>query len=318
MKKNISQLMLMVFITAAFFSCKKEAPLTASTENQGYVVPQGNHDYDATIVSFYQKYGKYLLYEFEGKDTYWTPSAWKQASPSTTTEGFWNPGYEATPADPLYVGQLLTLIQDQWFDLYTEKFLKEFLPVKIMLCSAVDSVYTKFNFVSTPSFHIEYEKVEAPVPAWYNYDNICVNNANDGIESMTDADIKKFRTNINRIFINSMIGRKLFTPTDLFTNIANYASATTTAKAYEQGVLYPYYGTSSTDDWGKYVMAMVTTSEATLNDANTANYDTKYKGILNTTKDVNGKIKKRYDIVRNYYIDNYGVDLQAIGNLTAQ
>ncbi len=313
MKKNICQLILMVFITAAFFSCKKEAPLTASTENQGYVVPQGNHDYDATIVSFYQTYGKYLLYEFEDKDTYWTPSGWKQAMPSTTSEGFWYPGYEVTPADPLYVGQLLTLMQNQWFNLYPEKFLKEFLPVKIMLCSAVDSVNTKYVF--SPSFHAE--KVDIPVPSWYNYDNICVNNANDGIESMTDADIKNFRTHINRIFINSMIGRDLFTPTDLFTNIANYASATTTAKAYAQGVLYPYYNTSATADWGKYVMAMVTTSEATLN-ADTPDYDTKYKGILHTTKDVNGKIKKRYDIVRNYYIDNYGVDLQTIGNLTAQ
>ncbi len=316
MKKNICQLILMVFITAAFFSCKKEAPLTASPENQGYVVPQGNHDYDATIVSFYQTYGKYLLYEFEDKDTYWTPTAWKQASLATTPEGYWNKGYEATPADPLYVGQLLTLMQQQWFSLYPEKFLKEFLPAKIMLCSVVDSVYADMSYLFNP-FRVVYSKGVAPVPAWYNYDNICVNNGNATIESMTDADIKNFRTNINRVFINSMIGRKLFTPTDVFTNIANYASATTTAKAYAQGVLYPYYNTTATEDWEKYVLAMVTCSENTLNSA-TTNTNSTFRGILTTTKDVNGKIKKRYDIVRNYYIDNYGVDLQTIGNLTAQ
>ena len=37
-------------------------------------------------------------------------------------------------------------------------------------------------------------------------------------------------------------------------------------------------------------------------------------GILNPVKDVNGLLKKRYDMVRNYFIENYNMDLQKVGN----
>jgi hypothetical protein len=59
--------------------------------------------------------------------------------------------------------------------------------------------------------------------------------------------------------------------------------------------------------------AMVSRSETNLNKS-TANTDMTYMGILNATKDSNGKIRQRYNIIRNYFISNYGVDLQAIGN----
>jgi hypothetical protein len=58
---------------------------------------------------------------------------------------------------------------------------------------------------------------------------------------------------------------------------------------------------------------MVSRSETNLNKS-TANTDMTYLGILNVTKDSNGKIRQRYNIIRNYFITNYGVDLQAIGN----
>jgi hypothetical protein len=59
--------------------------------------------------------------------------------------------------------------------------------------------------------------------------------------------------------------------------------------------------------------AMVSRSETNLNKS-TVNTDITYMGILNTTKDNNGKIRQRYNIIRNYFINTYGVDLQAIGN----
>ena len=49
----------------------------------------------------------------------------------------------------------------------------------------------------------------------------------------------------------------------------------------------------------------------------TSDYDDTEKnfdGILNPAKDVNGLLKKRYDMVRNYFIENYNMDLQSVGN----
>ena len=39
-----------------------------------------------------------------------------------------------------------------------------------------------------------------------------------------------------------------------------------------------------------------------------------YVGILNPVKDVNGLIRKKYEILVNSFKENYGIDLQAIGD----
>jgi len=309
--KNKLYFSLYILLTVALFSCtKKEAALTASEGNQGYTVPQGSNDYDTTIVNFYNKYGTYLLYNFTDKDTYWTPNGWKNATPSTTTAGLWSAGYEVTKADPLYIKKQLNLLDSNWFRFYSDKFLNEFLPVKIMLCSKVDSVYPIFVF-TTP---ITYNKGVKAVAAWYNYDNICVNNGRSVIDSMTAADKKVYLAKANLIFAQSIIGRNLVKANTTFANIANYTTTiNTTALRYAQGIIN--HTTSTPDgDWGAYILAMVSTSETNLN-VSTANTDATFKGILNATKDVNGKIRSRYNLVRNYYITNYNVDLQAVGNL---
>lgn len=311
MKHNILCTMMVMTVVILFSCTKKEAALTPSEEDQGYVLPQGTNDYDATIVDFYNKFGAYLLYEFTDKDTYWTPSGWKNTTPSTTTAGFWSTGYEVVKANPLYVKKQLALLDSTWFRYYTDKFLDELLPAKIMLCANVDSVYS-----TVVSFNpVTYKKNAKGVAAWYNYDNICVNNAGPAIDTMKVADRKAYTGKVNLIFAQSIIGRKLVKATTDFATVANYSvTYTTYATAYAQGILYPYFSAPTADlDWGYYMLAMVSHSETMLN-TSTANTDATYKGILNATKDVNGKIRIRYNQVRNYYITNYNVDLQAIGN----
>jgi hypothetical protein len=289
-------------------ACKKEGALTASEGEQGYVLPQGTHSYDAGIMNLYSKYGTYFLYKFTDKDTYWTPTGWKNAT--SLPSGAWTTGYGATQADENYIGQQLALIDKLWFSFYTEKFLKSFLPAKVMLCASVDSIY------STTLFNpIRYVKNVKSVGAWYNYDNICINYGNAGVTSMTAADSVRFLAKANLIFIQSIPGRSLSAPTNDFISVANYSGTfNTQASAYAQGIITIYYNTRSPQaDWNAYMEAMVSRSETNLNKS-TANIDMTYMGILNATKDSNGKIRQRYNIVRNFFINNYGVDLQAIGN----
>lgn len=299
-------LSVMVLLSVA---CKKEAALTASEENVGYTLPQGNKDYDDSILAVYNKYSVYMLYQFTEKDTYWTPTGWKKATQSST--GTWSNGYEAAMADTQYIRNQLALIQKGWFSYYTDKFLNKFLPSKIMLCSKVDSVYTKYVF--TPVYAAT--KGSKSVGAWYNYDNICINYGNAAVTTMTQQDSITFTAKSNLIFIQSIAGRNLSAPASNFTSIANYAATLSSqANAYAQGIITVYYNTRSTQlDWNAYMEAMVSYSETTLN-TSTANTNTTYVGILNPTKDTNGKIRQRYNIIRNYFITNYGVDLQAIGN----
>ena len=187
---------LLLLTTGMFVTgCKKEGALTASEDNQGYLLPQGSHSYDTTILDLFNKYSGYFLYKFTDKDTYWTPTGWKNATRTAT--GTWNTGYLVTPADTNYLSRQLALINKLWLSWYTDKFLVKFLPAKVMLCASVDSVYT--NFLVTPTVN-----TIKSVGAWFNYDNICINYGNAGVTTMTGKDSIAFSAKSKLIFIQSI------------------------------------------------------------------------------------------------------------------
>lgn len=300
----------LLLLNAILQGCKKEAvDTTPSGIDDTYKLPQGNHDFDNRIVNYYEKYGSYLLYKFTDKDVYWTPTA--NTKPTETSPGFWTNGVDVTMANTDYISAQLDLIQEKWFSYYTDTFLKKFLPSKIMLCSRVDSIYT--GYVFTPSF--AYIKASKPVSAYYSYDNITVNYGSDTITRFSATDKRNFMARVNQAFIQSIAGRTLSTPPATFSSSVNYgATYTSQGAAYAQGILQVYYnGLTAQGDWNAYMLAMVNYSEAQLN-ASVADYDMTAAGILNATKDKNGKIRQRYNLVRNYFINEYQVDLQKIGN----
>lgn len=291
-------------------ACKKSGEtLTPSGIDDTYKVPQGNNAFDETIVDYYKKYGTYMLYQFTEKDVYWTPTGWKKPM---EVRGTWTAGSEVEASDPAYIAAQLNLIKTKWFDFYTDKFLKKFLPVKILLCKKVDSVGNAYVF--TPVFASV--KSTKKMPAFYNYDNIQVNYGDATVNSMTAAEQRLFIYKTNLIFIQSIIERGLFTPSTEFASSADYiTNISTTAQAYGKGIIMGNYGISAQADWNAYITAMITFSTVQLN-ASVPNYDSTAGGILNATKDTSGQIKRRYNMVRNYFINEYGVDLQLIGNAT--
>lgn len=310
MKLHILSLLLLSTILILNACKKSEETLTPSGIINTYSVPQGNNAFDQTIVDYYQKYGTYLLYKFTEKDAYWTPTGSKK--PMQLPNGVYQGGGEVLPADPTYIPAQLSLIQNKLFAFYSDKFLKKFLPVKIMLCSKVDSV----TYSAVFTVPITYVKNTKKVAAYYNYDNIQINFGDATINSMTAADQRLFIYKANLIFIQSIIARGQTTPISEFVTSADYITAmTTTTQAYGKGIIISPFSPTAQLDWNAYIIAMVTQSTVQLN-ASVPITDTTAGGILNPTKDTTGQIKKRYNIVRNYFINEYGVDLQVIGNAT--
>ena len=301
---------ILLFTMALAAACHKEETLTPS-ESLAYSLPQGSHDYDTTIMSYYNKYNTYLLYKFTDKDAYWTPTGWKNAY-YDSTYGYWHEGFDAAPAEEQYVDKQLQIIQRLWFRYYSDQFLKDYLPVKILLSSAVDSVYVGYDFSTNP---FTYLRLQKPVYAWYNYDNISVSLGNSTIIQMTPQDSGVFTWKTSVVFMQEIIARKPITPTDEFTKLTSYTVPFTSQEAaYANGSVTDYYNASSQNDWNYLMLAMVSTSETTLNEAEEPGWSATTTGILNPLKDSSGKIRQRYDIVRNYFINKYNVDLQAIGN----
>lgn len=303
---NTAGVLLIVALCAT--ACKKEGALTATPDETGYSVPQGTKGYDTTILNLYNKYGTYFLYRFSDKDTYWTPTGWKNST--VDTNGLWSTGYLVTTADTGYVAKQLGLVNKLWLTYYSDVFLKKFLPAKIMLCASLDSIWsvTLFN----PTRYIKNVKI---VAGYYNYDNISVSYGSSAVTTMTASDSIKFLAKVNLVFMQSIAARNLSAPTNAFSSIPTYANTfANQAAAYAQGIITISYNPRSPQlDWNAYIEAMVSRSETNLNKS-TPNTDVSYMGILSATKDSNGKIRQRYNIIRNYFITNYGVDLQAIGN----
>ncbi len=91
----------------------------------------------------------------------------------------------------------------------------------------------------------------------------------------------------------------MVTATSNFAAIANYATTLSTqALAYQQGIIYPYNSSPNANlDWVYFMIAMVSMNETNLKTSTAATNST-FWGILNATKDVNGRIRQRYSMVR--------------------
>ncbi len=308
---------LLLVLLSLFSACADDGTaLTPSGIKTGYVVPQGTNDYDKTIVDFYKKYGSYLLYKFTGKDTYWTPSGWKNGVIGSVANGDQpRPGYVVAPADTQYVAKQVALIQSVCFSLYPDTFLTKFIPVKVFLCSSVQNA----TWLGTT------QTIGKPIYAYYNYDNVCLSYGSKAVDTIRTAkDTSLVRAGFNRCLMESMVGRGMTFPTTAFISSADYtntSSLSTNKACWARGLFPPSYNISVSHDWYFFLLMMVTYPESYLNRTPVTTVgDTDYTeagwdGLLNPAKDINGLMKKRYNIVRKYFIDNYGMDLQKIGNL---
>ena len=106
--------------------------LTPSTEPEfRYVLPQGDHDYDTKIVSWYEDCGIYFLYKFENKDVYYNENdRWAGFVEDTSRINeselvFYNPGLRVELPDEEYVGKQLEWIEKLFLNHYSRELLKK-------------------------------------------------------------------------------------------------------------------------------------------------------------------------------------------------
>ncbi len=306
-----------------------EDELQPSNEKTSYSVPQGNHPYDQTIVNIFNKYGTYILYDFTDKDAYWTPGGWLNGMEGEYKQDGTGgkAGFTMVKADENYVGQQLDLLQQTWFGKFNDKMLDDLLPTKILLCSEVNEIVNQYGWDAN-GYWSKY--LPTPVNAWYNYDNICVNYGNADVQNLTDAQKKQFSTDVIIEWIKYMNARKLTVPDEFATSVdySKTSNIYSPKEAMAAGITANGYNTDAPRDWQRFMEIMVKytydwltedpgdisnwTSWASQWSWNTESDD--WHGCLNIAKDTNGVMKKRYEIVRQYFIDNYGMDLQSIGN----
>lgn len=334
-KNKIMAMMAVTVAALALTSCDySEDALQPSDIKSAYRLPQGDHAYDQRIVDFYKKYGSSILYKFTDKDACWTPTGWKSYQPDMESPASSVTGPVMTCANEAYIGQQLDLLDEVWFSKFNDKMLKDFLPAKILLCDKLDSCYvnvvwdfSSYPYTQNPDPHAD------PVPAWYNFDNIAVAYGNANIGNLTAKDKALLQDRIMHLW-PEYICTSILKPTEEFVSSAAYGKFTNASYIKDccaQGILSETYSATPESDWRKFMIMMLCYPESWLNDdtivvgqwdgwthpeygASSIHEPKDYQGILTSAKDTNGLVLKRYKIVRQYFIDNYGFDLQSVGN----
>jgi hypothetical protein len=183
MKKNT--LVYIVGITLVLISActKKEVALTPSSIKElgfNYSL-EGSNSYDGRIRNYHQRFGTYILYNFNKNDAYWNVIQWDST-------------YRLIKSEPEYVDKQLDLIDSTFFRYYADSTLKKYLPTKFLLCSSI------LMYNNAP-------QLDGYLTGFYNtnyvYENFIVNWGNSRILNMKGVkdSVALFRGNINYGFL---------------------------------------------------------------------------------------------------------------------
>ena len=298
MKTNIW--ILLGVLVGMIVGCDNDDNITPTEEPETfdglYVLPQGNHDYDARIVALSEKYNTRIYYKFVAKDYYWTISSDIRWTLDTATKAR-KAGYEAEVADENYVGGQLDLLENHFFKYFSDTLLYRVMPFKVLLIS-------KFDYVKAGS-GMPTELDRTLTHAYFGYDYIGFNWGNAEVKRMTAGQVNTFKSEAVAKFLQGIVERGLIKRTTLFTSATDYnSSAITNANKYEYGILHYSYRTIA-GDWEQYVNAIVSTPYEQLIAPG---------GILHPDIDKKQMIRKKYTYMIDHFKKEYNIDLQAIGD----
>ena len=298
MKTNILFLLLGGILLLG--GCYDEDKLSPSEEPESIhgenTLPQGDHDYDSKIVNYYNKYQTLILYKFTDKDFGWSPTANVAFNLQDTVL---NPGadfkYYAAPADENYVGQQLQLLEDKWFNYLSDK-MKQLLPQRILLCSSIHKLAVGKGHMPTAN---DAQRLEF----YSGYYHIAVNWGNASVTKMSKAERNDFKVNICTAFFDE-IRNNIAIPEE-FQVQTRYADNISSESIHAEGLLDYNHRANMKEDWFDFIKLAISKPLSELQAAG---------GVLNPAVDLTGKIKAKYDIMINFFKENYDTDLQKIGD----
>lgn len=260
-----------------FTSCEREDKLEPTPVTNRYTLPQGNSDFDNVIVNFHQKYGKYILYRFDHSDYAYNYTSMKSDS--------------AFNANPAYIDTALNFFLNQLVNHYPEEFLHKTLPFKILLASYIGSGASRSatGFASTNS---------ALTIGW----------ADSTLLEKTPAQLREIRGQLHRHYFERAIRTKsVEIPEEFFATAPSGSYPSNSSALYAAGVVERVPSGSVIYIEGDFLgFIQLITGKTTAELEST---------LFLPATDKNGLIRRRYDIIQNYFLLKYNLDLKAIGNL---
>lgn len=251
-----------------------------------YELPQGKSPADDRIVDYYNQYGSYILYDYTKLD-------FRYDMPSSSDITFVLP-------DPQYVGDMLDLLEDIWFEFYSTKFHKKCMPFKLFLSGELQMNYLTgfYNMFS------------------YSMGNSCyLGFCSDTLRKITPATKLQFKNDLQRNLWSLWLNGTVSVP-EAFYEVSDYSYVT------DDDVSSPNYarvrGFLDIDgfEWSMYMQFQLLSGKKQSDLTSFV-----YAAIARTSSDLASDlayplVKKKYDILRDWLLEEYGFDLQKIGDTT--
>lgn len=280
--------------------CYKEDKLTPSEDGEPVysenVLPQGNHEYDEVIMEMFQKWQTLFLYKYEEKDLYYNVTEYLGGSydveKDSTVAGLFD-----VPSNEDWVGEQLKLLQELWLGYYPDDFLKR-LPHKVYL---VDSLFSATSGIGRPQQNIR--------DNWLTHsgnDYMLVTYGSVRIQNMTQEEKIEYKKELHKTFLEEL---DLPVPAD-FSAISNYSIFSNTSYKeyiYAYGFLNWDYSKTPQDDWMSYLDMVLSFSYEELTSEGE-------HGYLHVSKDSQGLIREKYDLLLAHFREEYQIDLYKIAN----
>ena len=263
-----------------------------------YVLPQGkNAEADQTIVSLFQKYHSYFLYDFTETDFQWSQV-------NTNTVG--DAAYRYDPIAPEKVSKLLEAIQKGWLDFYTDDFLKKALPYRVLLAENVQIQERTFDWDTW-----DYVLAWVNKPSRHIANQMAIGNIEEAWAQMSASEKRAFKSYVQTDFLLLCIEQGIVSIPASFYAVSDYQVKlgwnSTTEKARDAGFVYdPQAKLEWSIDGNITKSADINAFVASL--------------VYRTDKEWEGDlaydfVKRKYDILVSAF-ESAGIDIKRIGNAT--
>lgn len=301
----MNKIILSIILALALVSCASDLSISEIEPlTPDYELPQGKSPADSRIVELYKKYGTYVLYEFPEKDFNWKLIDTSLGEPETPPVT-----YSYKPADPAYAGDILDLLEKSWFRFCKDEFLKKYFHQKVFLVSALQQ--------GEMDEEDEYRFIDFLIETHH----MVISNCSEKIRDKSDYEMRELRISLQESLLNSWMYDKIGEAPNDFFKVSSYTSHaidydpdsedfTRTRgfifadkygyewSTYLMGADFPEYSKWDMDqDLYHYIYALITRTSAEWAD------DLTYP-----------LVKEKYDILIKFFLEKYGLDIQAMGN----
>lgn len=293
--KKINIYVMMFCILFCFAACSGNDDIGAiEVIGPDYTLPQGQSDADDRIVEYYEQYNTYILYDFTSTDFYYDMSTMFT--------------YELP--DPQYVGDMLDLLEDIWFDFYPAEFHQKYMPYKLFL--------TKYVQQAWGTGYLQLFTVVGTTPSHCYTMGFC----SDTLQKITPDTKLYFKNEIQRYLWGNWysvieLPDEFFSVSDYSTSVSAYDPSAENYSRKRGFVADYYYGYDN--EWsGSYV------GNSNYDISIVQGYDARaFLTRMATHSEEEWAsdleyplVKKKYDIIRNWLQEKYGFDLQKVGDAT--